>query len=376
MQRISIIPRNNWQKQVEEKGFTFHSLDNIYWDESTYYSFSMDQILYLEKVTAELWDMCLKAVQHVIDNDRFDEFKIPKKFKPYIINTWFEEAPAIYGRFDFSYDGKTAKLLEFNADTPTSLFEASVIQWFWLQDFDKTKDQFNSIHEKLVAYWQFLKPYLNRGKLHFASVDTDEDIVTTLYMQDCAIQACLDTKYLKISDIGWDNDQYQFVDMENEKIVNLFKLYPWEWLVHEEFGENILKNQSQLCWVEPAWKMLLSNKALLPILWELFPNHENLLGAWFTKPTDLKDYAEKPILSREGSNIKLVRNNETLENSDGVYGQDGYIYQELALLPEFDGNYPLIGSWVIGQEPAGMGIRESKNLITGNTSRFVPHLIV
>jgi glutathionylspermidine synthase len=375
MQRITTSPRNNWQKTVETLGFGFHTSDVPYWDESAYYNYELSEIELIEKATAELWDLCLGAVQHVIDNKLYHLFHIPENYIPYVEKTWNEDHPAIYGRFDLCYRNGKLKMLEFNADTPTSLYEAGIVQWFWLQDFDKSKDQFNSIHEKLIAYWKYLKVYLHSGKLHFTCLkDTLEDLTNTEYMRDCALQGGLDTKLVFIDDIGWDSTGKQFVDMENEVIKNIFKLYPWEWLAADQFGNNILEDVNQTFWIEPSWKMILSNKAILPILWQLYPDCEYLLPAFF-EDNGLKDYVKKPILSREGANIELVKHYGTIEKSTGEYGSEGFIYQQLFELPEFDGNYPVIGSWIIGQEPAGMGIREAKGLITDNKSRFVPHLI-
>lgn len=267
-------------------------------------------------------------------------------------------------------------MLEFNADTPTSLYEAGIVQWFWLQDFDKNKDQFNSIHEKLIAYWKYLKVYLQPGKLHFTCLkETLEDLTNTEYMRDCAIQAGIETKLVFIDDIGWDEDTKQFLDLEDEPIKNIFKLYPWEWLAGEQFGANILGDTNKAFWIEPSWKMLLSNKALLPILWELNPACEYLLPAYFDD-NGMKDYVKKPILSREGANIEMVKHYGTIQQTGGEYGQEGYVYQQLFELPDFDDHYPVIGSWIIGQEAGGIGIRESNNLITDNKSRFVPHLIL
>lgn len=376
MQRHRITPRNKWQEKVESLGFGFHSTDVPYWDESVYYSFELEEILHLEKATATLWEMCLEAVQHVIDHKLYDKFRVPFSYIPYIEDEWNEDVPAIYGRFDLCYKNGQIKLLEFNADTPTSLYEAGIVQWFWLQDFDKTKDQFTSIHEKLIAYWKYLIPYLHPGKLHFTCLkETLEDLTNTEYMRDCAIQAGLETKLVFIDDIGWDNASRQFLDMEDEPILNLFKLYPWEWIAQEKFGGNILLDANKMHVIEPAWKMLLSNKAILPILWELFPNHEYLLPAYFEQQ-GMDSFVKKPILSREGANIEMVRNHMPLTSTTGSYGVEGYVYQSLFELPNFDDQYPVIGSWVIGQEPAGMGIRESSGLITENTSRFVPHLIL
>jgi glutathionylspermidine synthase len=375
MKRIEIQPRNNWQKEVEKLGFGFHTTNVPYWNESAYYTFSLDEVLFIEKATTDLWDLCLGAVQHVMDNNLYNRFSIPENFISLIEKSWTEDHPAIYGRFDFCYKNGQLKLLEFNADTPTSLYEAGIIQWFWLQDFDKNKDQFNSVHEKLIAYWKHLKNYLHQGKLHFTCLkETLEDLTNIEYLRDCATQAGLDTKLIFIDDIGWDNDAKIFVDIEEEPIKNIFKLYPWEWMTKEAFGVNILADNNRALWIEPAWKMILSNKAILPILWELYPDCPYLLPAYFEQ-NGLQNFVKKPILSREGANIEIVEAGISSLKTEGEYGKEGYIYQELFSLPKFDNNYPVIGSWVIGQEPAGMGIRESSGLITDNKSCFVPHLI-
>ncbi|WP_379085617.1 glutathionylspermidine synthase family protein [Pedobacter sp. UC225_65] len=375
MERIKTTPRNNWQKEVEKLGFGFHSTNIPYWDESVYYKFSIHEIDQIERATAELWDMCLAAVQYVIDQKLYAKFHIPESIIPHLEKSWNDDYPAIYGRFDLAYKDGQLKLLEFNADTPTSLYEAGIVQWFWLQDFDKSKDQFNSIHEKLIAYWGVLKNYMHPGKLHFTCVKQSlEDLTTTEYLRDCAIQAKLDTQLVFIDDLGWDSNKQVFVDLEDEEIKNIFKLYPYEWLLNENFGKNIIEDRNNTLWIEPFWKMILSNKAILPILWQLYPYHPYLLKAYFDQG-DLQDYAKKPILSREGANIELHKSGISLEQTKGEYGTEGYIYQELFELPNFEGNYPLIGSWIIGQQPAGIGLREANRLITDNKSRFVPHLI-
>ena len=373
MQRVPVPPRPNWQRNVENIGFVFHTPKpaELYWNEGSAYQFSESEIETIETAAAEVYELCLKAVQHVIDHKLYAQFKIPAYIIPYLEAEWERESPAIYGRFDFSYNGTgEPKLLEFNADTPTSLFEASVVQWHWLQDYNAKHDQFNSLHDKLIDYWKYLKPYLNPGKLWFSCVAEDiEDFTTTEYLRDCAMQAGLDCAFVAISDIGYNHDAKRF-EAFAEPMPNLFKLYPWEWLVNEEFGQHIPSSGTNF--IEPVWKMLLSNKALLPVLWELFPHHPNLLPAYF-EPSMLLDYAKKPILSREGANITLYKNGLPLTQTSGEYGEEGFIYQQLCELPNFQGNYPVIGAWIVGEQPAGMGIRESDGLITDNTSRFVPH---
>jgi len=374
MNRILTTPRNNWQQRLEELGFGFHSLEDAYWDESAYYEFSRAETDNLEKATGELWEMYLEAVEHVISKNLFFKFQIPEWFRKPITDSWENDAPSIYGRFDLGYDGNQIKLLEFNADTPTSLFEGSVVQWYWLKDKFPENDQFNSIHEKLVEYWKYLRPYLSCDFVHFASLTNIEDVTTVEYMRDCASQAGLETQFISVQDIGWAEEIKEFIDENREVMQVIFELYPYEWILAEEFGKHVAANLHKTQWIEPAWKMLASSKAMLPVLWELFPNHPYLLESYF-EPRHLVSYAKKPLYSREGANISLFRNYRPVEENSGNYGKEGYIYQQLFDLPNFNGNFPVIGSWIVGQEPAGIGVRESVNLITNNQSRFVPHLI-
>lgn len=361
MQRHTLNPRKNWKERCESLGFSFHSVGGVYWDEGVYYSFSQSQIEDLEKATNTLGEMCLEAVQHVIDRRRFRELDIDRSMEVLCMDSWENDHLDVYGRFDFSYDGvHPPRMLEFNADTPTALFEASVVQWDWLNTTFPEKDQFNSIHEKLIAAW---KRYPS-GPTHFACVtESEEDYITTLYMQDVCAQAGHQTEFLFMRDIGWDGEG--FMDIHNRPIERIFKLYPWEWMAEEAFAQHLHRARTQ--WIEPAWKLILTCKGILPILWEMFPGHENLLPASFSP---MANSVRKPLYSREGANIELP----TGIISGGDYGMGAWVHQQYQPLPEFAGNYPVIGSWVIGGESAGIGIREDDTLITRNTSRFVPHV--
>lgn len=377
MQLKKIKADENWQERLENIGFGFHTDDNkqTYWVEDYYYSITEKEADQLFEATNELWEMCLNAVEHVIQNNRLDEFKIPKFIQPYLIDTWENDAPSIYGRFDFAYKNGQLKLLEFNADTPTSLFECGVVQWLWMENyFGETKDQFNSVHDKLIETWKMLKPYLKGETLHFSCVrESLEDLTNIEYIRDCAIQAGINTKLIYVDEIGWNN--VNFVDLEEEPITDIFKLYPWEWLVNELFAYNIKNDEINANWIEPSWKMILSNKAILPILWELYPNHPLLLEAYFGSPKEMEDYVKKPLLSREGANVEVVKNGHIAEQTSGEYGEEGFVYQALTDLHHEETGYTIIGSWVIGQESCGITVRESNQFITTDKSRFVPHII-
>jgi len=374
MQRESSPRRIRWQETVASQGLTFHSPEGrTYWDESVRYRFRAAEVDVIEKATNDLQEMCLKAGQHIIDNRLYSELRIPDAAIPAIEQAWENEPPSIYGRFDLAYDGvNPPKMLEYNANTPTALVEAAVIQWYWLQDVRRGADQFNSLHEKLIAQWKEIRPYLKPGPLYMTGTRADEDVMTVAYMDEVAQQASISTRAIAIGDIGWNAHAGEFRDLNEAPLRNVFALYPWEWLLGE-FPEAILQSQLNTLWIEPIWKMLWSNKALLAILWELFPGHPNLLEARLDGPGRMTEYVRKPILSREGANIELTTAQGRI-STPGDYGEDGYIWQANARLQPFDGKFPVIGSWVVTDQGAcGMGIRESDTPITDNLSRFVPH---
>ena len=154
----------------------------------------------------------------------------------------------------------------------------------------------------------------------------------------------------------------------------MFKLYPWEWVLDDDFGRRAVDLLPETMWVEPLWKTLLSNKAILAVLWQMYPGHPNLLPAYLDEPHELVDYLRKPKLGREGSNITVAVPGYQMETG-GVYGAEGYVYQLFDPLPQFDDMHPCLGAWIVGDESAGLGIRESPGLITDNISAFVPHRI-
>ena len=396
MRRIELEPRDAWQQKVEAVGLTFHTLDNgaPYWDESAAYEFSANEIDILEAAGNEMQEMCLAAAQHVIDKKRYAELEIPEAAIPAIEWAWSNEPPALYGRFDFSWAGTASeehpKLLEYNADTPTSLLEAAVVQWHWLEDMPEdlvsaNRDQFNSIHEKLIAKWKDIDSYLSKP-VYFAALDVPEDQLTTVYLRDTAQQAGVDTLQMYMAEIGWNDEQQLFLDPNEDPMFSIFKLYPWEAMLAEEFGAHALDTYPNVRWIEPIWKMLLSNKGILPILWELYPGHKNLLEAYFDLPglagqSEMPSYVRKPLLSREGANISLVRPYSEPVVTGGPYAGGRTVCQALAPDAVFitateTPRYPVLGLWMVDQECCGMGIRESAGPVTDNWSSFVPHFFV
>jgi len=381
MRRTGIEPRADWQQTVAAQGLTYHSVEGRpYWDESAYWEFSANEIDRLEAATAELQKMCLDAGEFILRHDRFAAMHIPPEAVATIRRTWKEEPPALYGRMDLAYDGYTIKLLEYNADTPTSLIEAAVIQWYWLQDRFPKRDQWNSLHEKLVAKWRDLKPYV-QAPVHFAHDGDEEDLLTTAYLRDTAREAGVDSVSIQMAEIGWDAGHHCFVGHGRTPLASIFKLYPWETLLRESFGSHALETMAtgqkpqpgRTQWIEPIWKMLWSNKALLAVLWEIFPDHELLLPAYLDGSRDMTRYVRKPLFGREGANITIVNGNQEF-STEGRYADGPWVYQGLAPVRCVDGNWAVLGSWLVDGEPCGLGMREARDPVIRNTDRFVPHL--
>ena len=385
MQRIASEERSDWRARAEAIGFDFHTIDGErYWDERAYYAFTLKEIeSYLEAPTGELDKMCRELVARAVaDEQLMPRLAIPVPYWNWIARSWKKSEPSLYGRFDLRYDGNgPAKLLEYNADTPTAVLETGVFQWMWLEQAIERKllpngaDQFNSLHERLIQGW---KEIGQSRPLHLtAMLDNPEDAGTIAYLEDCAHQAGLTTTVLPIEDIG-KNRAGQFIDDDSRPIELLFKLYPWEWMMSESFGASLPGSVTQF--IEPPWKAVLSNKGILPLLWEMFPNHPNLLPAYFDddpKAATLgTSFARKPLYSREGANIELVSDGRSLDKDDGPYGAEGYVRQAIAPLPQFDGNYTVLGSWFAAGAACGLSVREGASAITKNTSRFLPHAIV
>jgi len=371
MQRLKITPRTDQKSKLEAFGYLIESEHEFYWNESACYTFSKKEVDEIESATNALQEICAEAVQTIIDRDWFSRLDLTFREAELAKASWDRDELSLYGRFDLTWDLKTApKMLEYNADTPTSLFEASILQWEWLEQCQSGKDQFNSLHDKLKMRWPQVIQNKDE-KLYFLCLQGNaEEITQTEYLRDVAHQAGLQTEFLFLEDLGWDDQKKFFVDLEGNPVKQAFKLYPWEWLSKESFGDFL--SGGSLQWVEPAWKRILSTKAILPVLWELYPGHPNLLPAFFEKPVT-GDYVRKPTLSREGSRVSIFKNDSLLMESDGPVESDRFIYQAYQALPVFDGHHVVIGSWIIGEEPAGIGLREDQSPITRNTSRFVPH---
>lgn len=377
MKRISVTPRHGWRDIIEQQGFKYNCLDGSYWAEEAGYRFTKAEARELEDATNELHRMCLYAVDYVVSHGLYDLFGIPERFHALITRSWEQQHPSVYGRFDLRYDGESPpKMYEYNGDTPVLLLESARIQSGWQSELFKAGSQFNRIEERLIETWRMVAR--RHPRVHFSSLAGFAEANGNVdYMRAIARQAGIDDRFLFVEEVAWDSTRDVFVDQYGELVSAWFKLYPWEWIFEDAYADKLV--DSRISVMEPAWKVLMSSKAILPILWQLFPDHPNLLPAYFSPEKLGKRYARKPMYGREGANVRLVDGLNVAE-SPGPYGAHGYVYQELFPLPIFGsttfGNiHALVGSWVIGEHAAGIGIRESADVITPNIARFVPHVV-
>lgn len=371
----SRLPRHNWKERVEEAGLTWHGANGLpYWTEDRNLVFTLEAAETLEEAANELHSLCLLACDEIVSRGWWDRLGISDDAARIAETSWKMGDISLYGRFDFAWNGNgSPKLLEYNADTPTSLLEAAVVQWQWLEDVAPKSDQLNSIHEALIERWKLF----HEPMIHFACVwESEEDRQTIAYLAETAEQAGKAVELLDISEIGF-SPLGRFTDLQERTIDRLFKLYPWEWMADEPFFSQVPGERHRF--TEPAWKMMLSNKALLAILWELHPGHDLLLPAYLDerqlRSSGVTRWAEKPLFGREGAGVKLMHHGRPSNSGVAYQGKEASVYQQHADLFNGGGLHFVWGLWMVGDECRGMSARGDTSTVTGNLSRFVPHRI-
>lgn len=376
MRRVLKTPRAHWRERMEAIGFGFHSMDGLYWREDYAYEFTAAQIDVLDDASLEMHQLCQTVLDDVLKRGDMDDFGWSEAVWAGIYASHQAKEPSLYGRFDWAYDGvNPPKLLEYNADTPTSLIESSLAQWHWLQDVHPEHDQFNMLHEKMVARWRVLQTQMPDAPIYFLGVYENEEEAATLdYLNEMAVQAGCQTLWLDMYDVGFHAQTGQFRDLIEREIKSAFKLYPWEWMMREPFGLHAVSAATR--WLEPMWKMPWASKAFLAHLWRAAPNHPHLLPTYFSAEAfGRQPHVKKPFCSREGTGISL-HNTPYAIDLPQVEVCDGFVYQAFCELPKFGEAWTMVGSWMVGDETAGIGIREDSTPITRDTSHFVPHYFV
>lgn len=433
MDLVKVNARTNWRARVREVGYLtelFFDNEQKYWPEifrePFAFWFSEDEIDQIDTATSKLYEVCMQMVELILgddvpletSNNFLRELAIPEGFWDLLRSSYRREQPedhSLYGRFDLVYTNGRVSGLEFNSDTPTFLCEMAQ-QWAWLIDLKReghlpeSSDQFNSFDIKLKHQFEHIaREYgLRRDDrvLHFIVTPDEEGNVTEEEVHTCellmhfAALAGINCKLVAFSDVSIDREGFP-CDADSWQIRYAFKLYPWEniWYDIEQHMDREdathLKERfadGSVRFIEPMWKAILSNKGIWALIWRHFGKdaeyQEFLLPTFFEKDMSLESlnlrnstYVRKPIIGREGSSVQIIDSTAgVLDGKLTGYGREGFVIQELCspepVTASLDNKlttlYPIIGSWIIGGETAGMDIRAG-GLITSNTTLFVPH---
>lgn len=391
MELKKLNPLNN--EYLESIGFSWHTdKDNTSYISDEVISITQDEAEAYYNATNELYDMFCEAAQYVIDNDLFHELNIPFNLVELIKESWENDVHwHLYGRFDLAggIDGKPIKLIEFNADTPTALYESAIIQWAMLK-YNKLDEssQFNSLYEALKDNFKrfitldteiekFEEHYEKLNwKILFSSVaGNDEEEHTTKLLQHIATEAGYHTDFEYMDKVEFSNEGVS----KNDQIFEFwFKLIPWEDIAIDE-GElaviltDIVKDKKAIIF-NPAYTLLFQSKGIMKILWDLYPKHPLLLETSF-EPLQNKKQVEKMCFGREGANVAIVNEDNSLEvRTDGDYENFKPIYQEYVEFPkDKEGNYYQAGVFY-AYEACGLGFRKG-GIILDNMSKFVGHIV-
>lgn len=380
-------------KYLESIGFTWHT-DS---DESSYIAnelvvISEEEAEAFYEATNELYDMFIEGAQYVIDNELFHELNIPFNLVEVIKESWENDVHwHLYSRFDLAggVDGKPIKLIEFNADTPTSLFETAIIQWAMLKKngLDESS-QFNNLYDALKENFKriitldsdiekFDEYYSKLGwKILFSSISSSsEDINTTKLLQHIASEAGFNTDFEFIENVNFSDDG---IFKDDELFEFWFKLIPWEDIAIQESElalilTEIIKEKRAIIF-NPAYTLIFQSKAFMKILWDLYPNHPLLLETSF-EPLVGKKYVEKKAFGREGANIKIINSDGSVEiENGGEYEGHKSIFQEYVdFVKDSKGECYQAGVFY-AYEACGLGFRRGGKILN-NMSKFVGHII-
>ena len=339
----------------------------------------------------ELYEMYVEAGDYVIQNDLFFELDIPPSLIEPIKQSWEEEVHwHLYGRFDFAggLDGKAIKLLEFNADTPTMLYESAVIQWAVLKANGMDENlQFNNIFEAIGENFQRMitlgedisqfDSMYEGWKILFSSIrGSSEEERTVRFLQEIATSYGFDTEFCYVDEASLSGSEGLFLGDQNFEF--WFKLIPWENIAIDEpemasLMAEMMANKNTI-FLNPAYTLLFQSKRMLKILWDLFPNHPFLLESSY-EPLKNKKQVRKTAFGREGENIEILDSLlQPLESRAGNYGNHKPIYQEFYELNSFEENFYQANVF-FAHESCGLGFRKGGKIID-NYSKFVSHKIL
>lgn len=377
---------------LEQMGFGWHTDA----DKSKYAADSLVVVsdaqaeAYYEAVN-ELYEMYAHAAQHVIDNNLFFDLGIPFNLIDMIKKSWENDVHwHLYGRFDLAggIDGAPIKLIEFNADTPTALFETAILQWAILKHNGLDEErQFNNVYQAISDNFRRLitlfddpeefERHYEGWKILFSSMSGNiEEEQTVRLLQQMAIDAGFETGFEPLGGVKFDDEG--IYDSSEEPYEYWFKLFPWEDIAIEEPElatqlTTIMANQKAII-LNPAYTLLFQSKGMMKILCDLYPDSPYLLKTSF-EPLPGVQQVEKRMFGREGANVRIMdTSGNTVVSNDGPYGNFKPVYQEYVEFPkDAQGNRYQAGVF-FAYEACGLGFRRGGEILD-NTSKFVGHVL-
>lgn len=351
----------------------------------------------VKRAVNELHALFMHATDYVLQHEELlARFNLPKVIWPRIVQSWNNRRnQMITGRFDFCLTEQGLKLYEYNCDSASCHTEAAKIQGAWAAHYgcDDGEDAGEDLAQHLIDAW---KKSNTDGLVHILLDEDAEELYHALFMQQCMQAAGISSKLVRgLDKLHWNDNHSEVLDADGVAIQRLWKTWAWETALdqlREELTDaaqqhalaspnnsqprlmDVLFRPDTLVF-EPLWTLIPSNKAILPILWELFPNHPYLLNSQFELTEELRNqgYVVKPIVGRCGHNISLFDNKKTLiEGTKGNFDRGLNVYQELAPLPILDGLNVQLCSFSAGGTYAGSITRVDGSRIITTDSPLMP----
>jgi len=342
----------------------------------------------------ECFKMVDDATEYVIKNDLYHKLGIPDYMKGMIDHTYYNYKihPHMLGRFDFAggLDDIPIKLIEFNADTPFTLFESGPLQYTIAKHYNHNPDvnQYNTLYEALEEYFHYLSNIKKDIYPVFVSANANED----KFNLDVIKYSCENMAMFNNPSITWEEfgiDELKgFSRIKDDNIVDsyncLVKMVPWDMILSldENMSREIIKTMERflheydydIIVCNPLYSLVYQSKGLLPILSELYPNSPYLLKSEFYNNDEVDNCFLKPVFGREGQSIIKVVNGQKTK-IDGYYDDNIYISQEIAHFARHKDKIYQAGVFVSMEEPCCISFRRSKSDIITCNSEICGHII-
>jgi glutathionylspermidine amidase/synthetase len=355
----------------------------------------------LKRATNELHALFMHATDYVLrDDSLLEKFNIPRGVWPRIQQSWDNRRnQMITGRFDFALSARGLKVYEYNCDSASCHMDAGKIQGKWAAHFgcDVGRDPGHRLQQALVDAWRDSDV---DDVLHIL-IDRDlEETFHALFMQEAMEAAGIPSKILHgMSGVTWNVDG-DVVDADGVKIRWVWKTWAWETALDQLRAEcdddeerlvlpgrpragaprlvDVLLRPEVMVY-EPLWTLIPSNKAILPVLCQLFPNYPYLLESAFelTETIRSRGYVQKPIVGRCGANIRLYDENQVLmEETSGSFESRSQVYQELFMMPVVGNDNVQVCTFTAAGTYAGACVRIDPSLVITADSDVVALRVV